>query len=375
MPAISHAWLPWIPSLGTSISTRSLALLRQQAARVLLPSSFHAHSLVALRGLPQELVAVVPQPIPPEDWCPADFQALEGRQALEQLLLAEQSGVDATRIGRAGSSSGVILLHQAPAAWQYGATALLEAYASSFTAADNATLVLQLLPPGEDDEREEVLLPVGQAGAADGSTSSASSQGSRPAWDIFTADLQQQVQRLRLEPTAPRMVLLSWLPRLGRWADRVLHAADAVVLPYLGGTAGRELVRAASCGKALVTTAGGPAADLLTSDATAWLAPGQLGPCRMVAVPPAPQGSRGGSRLPLGCMQVSPADLGAALRQAYSDAASRQQRGAAARQAAQRAAAETGWDALAGRLWQHVQAHLPQPDEPSIAHPASHTTI
>ena len=383
VPAVSRAWLPWIPSLGTSISSSSLSLLQQQAARVLLPSSFHARSLVELTGLPQELVAVLPQPIAAEDWCPADFQGLEGRQALGKLRLAEHGAAD-YKGGDGSSSGGVILLHQAPAAWQYGATALLEAFASSFSGADNATLVLHLLPPGEDGDEED--LPVDQIGAADGSTgstgssSSNSSQGRKPALEAYTAELQQQVERLCRAPGAPRIVLLPRLPRLGRWADRVLHAADAVVLPYLGGTAGRELVRAASCGKAVVTTAGGPAADLLASDATAWLAPAQLGPCpvthQVPAVPSTPQGSSGSSRLPLGCLQMSPADLGAALRQAYSDASGRQQRGAAARQAAQRAAAKTSWDALAGRLWQHVQAHMPQPAEHRIAaHPASQTTL
>ncbi len=59
-------------------------------------------------------------------------------------------------------------------------------------------------------------------------------------------------------------------------------------------------------------------------------------------------------------LQVSTADLGAALREAWRDAHGRQQRGAAAKQAAARLAEATGWDSLAQGLWKHVAARLPR---------------
>lgn len=83
LPAASRAWLPWVPYLGTSIPLTSLQLLRQHAARVLVPSAFHRTFLMQLLGLPPTQVAVLPQPVPPEHWCPPDFGSLPGRQALQ----------------------------------------------------------------------------------------------------------------------------------------------------------------------------------------------------------------------------------------------------------------------------------------------------
>lgn len=84
VPAVSRVWLPWIPRLGSSSApASSIETLRRHASRVLLPSSFHQASLVKLLGFPSRQVAVVPQPVPEEDWCPPAFEELPGRQALQ----------------------------------------------------------------------------------------------------------------------------------------------------------------------------------------------------------------------------------------------------------------------------------------------------
>lgn len=123
-----------------------------------------------------------------------------------------------------------------------------------------------------------------------------------PAWAAAAsspAALAARAAALARNASAPRVLLLARTPRFGRWADKLLQAASVAVLPYLGGTAGQELVRAASCGRPVVTTAGGPAAD--TVGQAAWLVPATLQRC-----PPAGAAlGAGAARVPLGCLQVT----------------------------------------------------------------------
>ncbi|KAL4419884.1 hypothetical protein ABPG75_006982 [Micractinium tetrahymenae] len=321
VPAVDRVWLPWLPHLGTSAPAASIELLRRHASRVLVPTTYHRTSLVRLLGFPVQRVAVLPQPAPADDLCPAGFEALPGRLALQELG------------GPPVPAQGVIFLHQAPPGWHYGAGLLLEAYARSFSAADNVTLVLHQLPAGDEDAEER------------GKRQGTGTAGS-------PATLAQRVAALAQNASAPRVVLLARTPRFGRWADKLLQAADVAVLPYLGGTAGRELVRPASCGRPLVTTTGGPAVDVVVR--AAWLVPSKLRRCPLGGAAP----ERGAARVGLGCLEVSPNDLGSALRAAWRSAEERQQRGAAAAQAAEGLVETAGWDALADSLWGHVRDHL-----------------
>ena len=320
--AVARAWVPWLPALGTNLEQPTLELLRRHAAQVLVPSSFHKASLVQLLGLPPSRVAVLPQPAAAADVCPPHFQAAasaDDRRALQRVL-GQQAGALRT----------FVFLHQAPAAWQYWAQLALEAFAAGWSASDDASLVLSLLPPAAEDE-----------------------EAPGASWGLFLEDVQRRVEALQAQPGAPHVVLATRLPRLGRWEERLLQAADVAVLPFLGGTAGRELLLAASCARAVVTTAGGPAADMLASNSSAWLVPAQPVPCRVGE-------AAGGARVQLGCLEVRPGDLAAAMRQAWLDPGGRQQRSAAAREAAQRWVRDAaGWDAVAARLWRHVHGLLP----------------
>lgn len=306
-----------------SVEQHTVELLRRHAARVLVPSAFHSASLAQLLGVPPSRVAVLPQPAAAADVCPPHFlgpPAADDRQALQRVLGAQ-----------AGALRSFVFLHQAPAVWQSGAELALEAFAAGWSAGDDVSLVLSLLPPAVEDE-----------------------EAPGASWAAFLEHMQRRVEALQSRPGAPHVVLVDRLPRLGRWEERLLQAAHVALLPFLGGGAGRELLLAASCGKAVVTTASGPAADVLASNSSAWLVPAQLVRC--------PAGEAVGStRVQLGCLQVQPADLAAAMRQAWLDSAGRQRRGAAAREAAQRWVREAaGWDALAPRLWRHIRDLLPE---------------
>lgn len=331
--AVGRAWLPWLPALGLSLDNTTAALLRRHAAKVLVPSSFHRTSLVQLLGLPPSQVAVLPQPpVGGEgNLCPPHFVRSGGskpdRETLSHVLGQQASAL-----------RSFVFLHQAPAAWQYGAELVLDAYTAAWSAADDVSLVLSLLPPSDEDEES--------AGAS---------------WTAYLDALQQRVDALSRKQGAPHVLLVTRLPRLGRWEERLLQVADAAVLPYLGGSAGRELLLAASCGKAVVTTAGGPAADVLPGNSSAWLVPAQSVRCR-VAAPAAGEGQQSSrpASVPLGCLQVQPTDLAAAMQAVWKDAAGRRQRGIAAREAAQHWVKSTaGWDTLAEQLWQHVRGLLP----------------
>lgn len=314
-----------------SLDNTTAQLLRRHAAKVLVPSTFHRTSLVQSLGLRPSQVAVLPQPQTGDGSLCAPHFVRSGGSKPDRETLAHVLGQ------QAGALRSFVFLHQAPAAWQYGAELLLEAYAAGWSAADDVSLVLSLLPPADEDEE----------------TPGAS-------WSAYIEALQQRVDALSRKQGAPHVVLVTRLPRLGRWEERLLQAADAAVLPYLGGSAGRELLLAASCGKAVVTTAGGPAADVLPGNSSAWLVPAQPVRCRS-SVAPAGEGQPSHpARLPLVCLQVQPADLAAAMQNAWRDTAGRRQRGVAAREAAQHWAKHTaGWDSVAAQLWRHVQGLLP----------------
>ncbi|KAL4430368.1 hypothetical protein ABPG77_002174 [Micractinium sp. CCAP 211/92] len=355
VPAVAAAWLPWVPRLGTSAPAAAVELLRRHASRVLVPTAFHRASLVQLLGFTAQQVAVLPQALPGDDLCPTGFDALPGRHALQELG------------GPPAAAGGVVFLHQTPQGWQYGAATLLEAYARTFSVSDNVMLVLHQQPAADDTEGSSSSHSTGDGSVQDGSSAvSSSSNGSDAgSWPVGSlawaaaagspAALAERVAALALNASAPRVLLLARTPRFGRWADKLLQAADVAVLPYLGGTAGRELARATSCGRAVVTSAAGPAADALGQ--AAWLVPAKLQRCPLVG--PALQG--GAARTPLGCLQISLEDLGRALRQAWQSAEERQRRGAAAMQAAAALVERSGWDALADELWDHVQEHLAWP--------------
>lgn len=330
---MGRAWLPWLPALGLSLDNTTAALLHRHAAKVLAPSSFHRTSLVQLLGLPPSQVTVLPQPPAGGEGnlCPPHFVRSGGSKP-DTETLAHVLGQQASAL------RSFVFLHQAPAAWQYGAELVLDAYTAAWSAADDVSLVLSLLPPSDEDEES--------AGAS---------------WTAYLDALQQRVDALSRKQGAPHVLLVTRLPRLGRWEERLLQAADAAVLPYLGGSTGRELLLAASCGKAVVTTGGGPAADVLAGNSSAWLVPAQSVRCH-VAAPPAGEGQQSArpARVPLGCLQVQPSDLAAAMQAVWKDAVGRRQRGIAAREAAQHWVKSTaGWDTLAEQLWQHVRGLLP----------------
>lgn len=163
-------------------------------------------------------------------------------------------------------------------------------------------LVLHQLP-GSDPLRKQDSGGVhggGDASEPHGSTGDAT-VGSL-AWAAAAgspAALAERVAALARNASAPRVLLLARTPHLGRWEDKLLNAADVAVLPYLGGTAGKELTRAASCGRPVVTTAGGPAADVAGHDTL--LVQAKLLRCPLAA---AAHGA-GAPTAPLGCLQVN----------------------------------------------------------------------
>lgn len=361
VPAVARVWLPWVPRLGTSAPAVVVELLRLHASRVLVPTAFHRASLVQLLGFPAHQVAVLPQALPADDLCPTGFETLPGRQALQasegprrahtlsscclawrgcfaqptvsrhgcrlwvavracqygdvcyahampkgmpSLLIVQELG------GPPAAAGGVVFLHQTPPGWQYVAATLLEAYARTFSVSDNVMLVLHQQPASDDTEGSSIWQSTGGGSVQDGSRADSSSSncsngGSWPVGSLpwaaaagSPAALAERVAALALNASAPRVLLLARTPRFGRWADKLLQAADVAVLPYLGGTAGRELARAASCGRAVVTSAAGPAADALGQ--AAWLVPAKLQRCPLVG----PALQEGAARTPLGCLQV-----------------------------------------------------------------------
>ena len=329
--AVARAWVPWLPALGFSLDNTTAQLLRRHTAKVLVPTAFHRASLVRSLGLPPDRVAVLPQPQAGEgNLCPPHFVRSGGSKP-DRETLAHVLGQ------QAGELRSFVFLHQAPATWQYGAELVLDAFTAAWSAADDVSLVLSLLPPADEDEESP--------GAS---------------WAAYLDTIQQRVDALFRKQGAPHVVLVTRLPRLGRWEERLLQVADAAVLPYLGGSAGRELLLAASCGKAVVTTAGGPAADVLPGNTSAWLVPARPVRCRSAELPAGEGRELQPARVPLGCLQVQPSDLAAAMQRAWKDAAGGRQRGAAAREAAQHWVKHTaGWDSLAQQLWRHVHSLLP----------------
>ena len=95
-----------------------------------------------------------------------------------------------------------------------------------------------------------------------------------------------QVEALQARPGAPHVIIIRKDLHFGRQAERLVASADAVVLPYVGGTWERSALWPLSCGRPIVTTAGGPAADVVT-DHNGYLVPASgWGPCG----PEAPSG-------------------------------------------------------------------------------------
>jgi glycosyltransferase involved in cell wall biosynthesis len=170
-----------------------------------------------------------------------------------------------------------------------GIDLLLRAYADTFSAGDDVTLVLKDTG-GSSFYQHNNLLP--------------------------------EIRNLRRKPKAPHILLLTEELDDAKLAS-LYRGCDALALPYRGEGFGMPLLESMACGRPVVTTAAGPAPEFCASGASYLISAKEV----PVADPPPPFGQFSREWT---WFEPDLAELGNALREIYENRAEAERRGALA---------------------------------------------